>query len=618
MGGRRAAGTEEERRRRRVERERSVSRLATQQHGVVSRSQLLGAGLTARMIERRLESGYLHPLHRGVYAVGHERLGSRSHWMAAVLAGGDGAVLSHRSAAALWGLRRRRRGPIEVSATSSRLTRAVGLGEIRFREGRVRPGERELVTGIPVTSIARTLLDQADVVDGRELAGEFEEADRLGLLEMREIEAVCAQNPGRRGLKPLRHLIAEARYPEPARTPLEDGLLRLCREHGLPAPRTNVEVLGREVDAFWPRQRLMVEADSWSFHRHRAAFERDRARDAAMQAEGYRVIRLTHRRMEREPEAVASELRRLLGLATPAENDRGQGTVEWIGLVAVVALAIVGLAAAGARVPGASLAGAVGAKILCAAALADRCGDEPVLIAAYGTEVGELARERMPALAFEEGARALPVDFRRCRSSACGDGSARGLVDRTDAGLPVTAFVHVVDCRDGDGPGCSGDRAGNLYLQYWLYYADSATLRGVPVAGAAGYHRDDWESVQVRIGPDGAVRERASSHHGYNHARDVANVGSDAGIGPLRTIAEAVGARPRNGWGAAEGLLRVSGGSHAGNAGGYLNLDRIVLGGRVHLVPLEPLAATSEGYEFAVVPPWGKRVWRDPEAAGTD
>jgi hypothetical protein len=245
--------------------------------------------------------------------------------------------------------------------------------------------------------------------------------------------------------------------------------------------------------------------------------------------------------------------------------------------------------------------------MLCAVALADHCGDEPTLIAAYGTEVGKLVREHMPTILFEQGSRALPIDFRRCRSSACGDGSARGLVDQTDAGLPVTAFVHVVE------------RAGSLYIQYWLYYADSATLRGVPIAGGSGYHHDDWESVQIRIGPDGRIDERASSHHGYNYAQSVANAGSDAGIDPLRELAEDVGARPRNGWGEQTRLLVVSGGSHAGNTDGFLRVDRVVPGRRVHLVPLEPIAAEEGGaYRFAVNPPWGKRVWRDPEATGTD
>lgn len=295
--------------------------------------------------------------------------------------------------------------------------------------------------------------------------------------------------------------------------------------------------------------------------------------------------------------------------------------MEWVGLVAVVALLLAGLVATGVRVPGTDLARAIASRLLCAAALADRCGDEPTLIAAYGSEVGKLVREHMPAILFEQGSRALPVDFRRCRESACGDGSARGLVHETDAGLPVTAFVHAIDCRDADdAPApCAGKRAGNLYLQFWLYYADSATLRDVPIAGSAGYHQDDWEGVQIRIGPDGQVDERASSHHGYNSVQGVANAGSDADIGPLAGAAEAVGARPHGGWGPETRLLVVSGGSHAGNTNGFLRIDRITPGRRVHLVPLEPIAAEEgDAYRFAISPPWRKRVWSDPETTGTD
>jgi len=237
--------------------------------------------------------------------------------------------------------------------------------------------------------------------------------------------------------------------------------------------------------------------------------------------------------------------------------------------------------------------------------------------------VGELVREHMPMLAFEEGSRALPVDFRRCRGTACGDGSARGLVHRTDERLPVTAFVHVVDCRGAaagstsGGADCSAARAGRLYIQYWMYYADSATLRDVPVVGDRGYHADDWESVQLRIGPDGQIDQRASSHHGYNHDRSVANWGSDAGFEPLEAAAEAIAAREPNGWGPETGLLLVSGGSHAGNAAGIPHVDRFTPGRRVHLVPLEPIAG-ADGPAFAVSPPWRKRVWHDPEAAGTE
>ncbi len=298
--------------------------------------------------------------------------------------------------------------------------------------------------------------------------------------------------------------------------------------------------------------------------------------------------------------------------------------MEWVGTLLVVSLLLVGLVAAGVRVPGGDLARLVASRILCAAALADGCGDEPTLIATYGTEVGKLVRRHMPTIAFERGSRAVPIDFRRCRSTVCGDAPEDGLVHRTDRHLPVSAFVHVVDCRAdaaqgsaAAGANCSGSRAGNLYIQYWTYYADSATLRGVPIVGDEGYHADDWEGVQIRIGPDGGVDERASSHDGYDYSRSVANWGSDAGLDPLKGIAEIVGARDPNGWGPETHLLLVSGGSHAGNAIGIPDINRFTPGRRVHLIPLEPIASEDHS-TFAISPPWLKRVWRDPEAEGTD
>lgn len=296
--------------------------------------------------------------------------------------------------------------------------------------------------------------------------------------------------------------------------------------------------------------------------------------------------------------------------------------MEWIALVTLVALTLAGLVTVGVRVPGADLARAVASRILCAASLADRCGDESALIAAYGTEVGRLVREHMPSILFERGSRAVPVDFRRCRSASCGNAPRRGLIRHTDSGLPVTAFVHVIDCRAeavrGEGPDCSGDRAGNLYVQLWTYYADSATLRGVPIVGEKGYHRDDWEGVQLRIRPDGTVDERASSHHGYNERPGlVGGWAADAGLAAVKEAEEAVGLRAGNGWGEESGMLLVSGGSHAGNVSGIPHFERFVPGRTVHLVPLEPIAARSHA-TFAVTPPWRKRVWLDPEADGTD
>jgi hypothetical protein len=293
-------------------------------------------------------------------------------------------------------------------------------------------------------------------------------------------------------------------------------------------------------------------------------------------------------------------------------SERGQGTVEWVAMVLLVSALMLAAVAAGVRVPGATLARALADRILCAASLADGCGDEPALIAAYGTEVGQLVRRHMPILAFERGSRAVPVDFRRCRAGACSDAAEEGLIHRTDERLPVTAFVHVVDCREegagrteAAGANCSGQRAGNLYIQYWTYYADSATLREVPVVGGKGYHRDDWESVQLRFRPDGAVDQRASSHHGYNYFLTDVNWMSDAGIAA------------HDGWGPETGLLFVSGGSHAGNAISPADVDRFTPGRRVHLIPLERIAAET-GARFAVSPPWLKKVWLDPEARGTD
>jgi hypothetical protein len=305
-------------------------------------------------------------------------------------------------------------------------------------------------------------------------------------------------------------------------------------------------------------------------------------------------------------------------------RERGQATIEWVGLTLLVALLLAALIAAGVRIPGAGLARAIASRILCAAAIAESCGDEPVLIAAYGSEVGRLVREHMPSLLLERGSKGLPVDYRRCRSTSCADGSRRGVVRRTDEGLPVTAFARVIDCRpdaagstEAEGADCSGQRSGNLYIQYWLYYADSATLRGVPVLERRGFHLDDWESVQVRIGPDGTISQRASSHRGYTARTGVPAWGSDAGIDGLTAIAEALGARAPGGWGPQTNLLFVAGGSHAGSNATTLDFDRLVHGRSVHLVPLEAVAE-EETSSFAVTPPWMKRVWRDPEYARTD
>jgi hypothetical protein len=304
-------------------------------------------------------------------------------------------------------------------------------------------------------------------------------------------------------------------------------------------------------------------------------------------------------------------------------SERGQGTVEWVGVVTLVCLVMVGVLATGVISPGVDLARSVAQRILCATELADGCGDEPLLIVTYGDEIGRLVRRHMPTIGFESGSRAVPVDYRRCRETECGDAPDDGLVHRTDERLPISAFVHVIDCRasaraetEAAGVDCSDERAGRLYIQYWLYYANSATLRGMPVVGNQAEHDDDWESVDIRVNPDGTVDERASSHDGYNYSLQDLDWGSDAGIGILRDLAEDLDVRHPNGWGPETGLLLVSGGSHAGNATGAPRGTRYIPGRRVHLIPFEPIAA-NEHATFAVVPPWLKEVWLDPEAEGT-
>jgi Protein of unknown function (DUF559) len=291
-------------------RERELAALAKRQHGVVARRQLTALGIGDGAIKARLRLGQLQGIHRGVYSVGHRRPSVHSTWLAAVLACGEGAVLSHRSGAALWGLMRPRWEPVDVTSSPGRR----GRRGIRLHEGRLHLGDRGERAGIPVTSLPRTLLDLAEVLDDDGLRRAFEEADRLKLLHMPELESVCARAGRRKGLPALRHLIAEATEPVTTRSPLEDRFAEFHREHlaDLPAPLTNISILDHEVDAYWPSHRLVVEMDSWEYHGHRAAFEHDRARDAAMQAAGYRVIRLTHRQLESEAPRISTQLHKLL------------------------------------------------------------------------------------------------------------------------------------------------------------------------------------------------------------------------------------------------------------------------------------------------------------------
>lgn len=294
-------------------RERSIAGLATRQNGVVTHAQLVRLGYGPQAIEYRRGAGRLHRVHKGVYAVGRPTLDLHGRWMAAVLAcGGEagGAVLSHLDAAALWEILPSSGRAIHVTARRSRHG-AAGIRVHRVRS--LHPEDRTDRAEIPVTTVPRTLLDLADVVRRDRLERAFEEAERRRVLDVRAVERVLARSQGRRGLGPLSDLLQSRLGPPPdTRSELERRFWDLCRTAGLPMPPVNVAVEGIEVDAVWTRERLVVELDGYAFHRTRAAFERDRERDAALQLAGYRILRITHRRLEREPARVVETIRSLL------------------------------------------------------------------------------------------------------------------------------------------------------------------------------------------------------------------------------------------------------------------------------------------------------------------
>jgi very-short-patch-repair endonuclease len=302
-----------------------LARLAARQHGVVGRRQLLAAGIAPSMVNRRVDSGHLVPLHRGVYAVGHARLTRDGYWMAAVLAAGPGALLSHRDAAALHGLRPpgdHRRTHVTTPA------RAASTPKLQLHRTTVLDLRRDAteVASIPVTAVARTLVDLAGIVPQERLAKALEEAERQRVLDVRAIEDALRRTSGRHGRG---HAAMQAALERLARTalqltrsPLEDAFLRLLDAHGLPRPATNTWIDDMEVDVCWPDRRVAAELDGWRAHMTRSAFLRDRERSNALQTRGWIVLRFTHGQVMHEPGAVARTIADALAAERPAGPDR--------------------------------------------------------------------------------------------------------------------------------------------------------------------------------------------------------------------------------------------------------------------------------------------------------
>ncbi|HEV2791376.1 MAG TPA: DUF559 domain-containing protein, partial [Solirubrobacterales bacterium] len=291
-----------------------VAEVARRQYGVVSRRQLLHSGLGEDAIQHRLTAGRLHLMHQGVYAVGHRLVPREGRWLAAVLASGPDAVLSHWSAAALWGIRPNSRARIEVTVPH----RSRSSEQIRRHVSQVPDDERTFEEGIPVTSVPRTIFDLAATEPVDVIEALLREAEYRRLYDRLSLRDLVERYPRRRGVRRVR-VALERLKEEPhgrRRRGLEERFGSFLRHHRLPRPRFNdwIAVGGKrfQVDCHWPGSGQIVELDGWKGHGTRTAFREDRARDRALRVAGYSVTRITWNQLDDEPAAVAADLRALL------------------------------------------------------------------------------------------------------------------------------------------------------------------------------------------------------------------------------------------------------------------------------------------------------------------
>jgi hypothetical protein len=283
-----------------------IAALAAKQHGYITRTQLLAIGLGAAAIDYRVESGRLIPAYRGVYALGYPNRTPVARACAAVLACGRRALLSHGSAAALWGFYTYWDEPFEVTVPSLR-TRA-GIRVHRSTTLIRRDLDRQL--GVRVTSPARTVLDVAPRLTNNRLTRVVNDARHARLLHLDDLADVLKRNPFHPGTRWLRTFVENPR--NPTRSPLEDDFMAFVKRYGLPVPVTNTYLLGYEIDVLYPAERVIVEVDSYGYHSDRGSFRRDRKRDVVMLAAGYVTVRITDDRMEHDGAQEADRLQAIL------------------------------------------------------------------------------------------------------------------------------------------------------------------------------------------------------------------------------------------------------------------------------------------------------------------
>jgi very-short-patch-repair endonuclease len=297
--------------RRSARRYRDAERLAgllDRQHLVVSSRQIAECGYSKWAVSRAVAVMEFHWIHRGVLCVARRPPTFKGHCMAAALACGPDAVVSHHAAMALWDLRPVPQAVLDVTAPVKRTHRGV-----RSHASPVSEQHRTYVDAIPITTLERTYLDYAEQATPRQLQNALEAGERRGILDLRKLQLVMHDSPGRRGLKPLNAALEEFDGdPGWTQSDLERALLELIGSTDLPRPRTNILIEGELVDCAWPTHKLIVEVDSYRYHKTRRSFESDRARDAKLQKAGWRVLRITDRRLFNDPAGVLADVRAML------------------------------------------------------------------------------------------------------------------------------------------------------------------------------------------------------------------------------------------------------------------------------------------------------------------
>jgi very-short-patch-repair endonuclease len=306
--------------------DREVAALAGHQHGVVGRWQLDELGLSEKMIKTRIAHGGLIRLHRGVYAVGHRAITIESRWMAAALAHGPLAVLSHRSAGQSWGLYPRSGIEPEVTCPGSERTKKG----IVVHRATLMKDEVGRVRGIPVTSVPRTMFDLAGMLKEREVERAWNEMEVRKYTDRLSVPLLLERYPGRKGSVLLARLAGRKTLPVGiTRNDLEEAFLALVDRHRLPRPLMNVHIplRGRfyEIDCFWEELRVAIELDGGGAPGTTRAFHKDRERDRILLAEGYRNARITWNHLQESPAEVADDLRRIL---TPYPSSNGPGALR--------------------------------------------------------------------------------------------------------------------------------------------------------------------------------------------------------------------------------------------------------------------------------------------------